>query len=241
MQFGGCRTAHHDRDGQASFLHFVRYMHHLFQRRRDQAGQANQIRLFFDRCLYNDFGRNHHTQVDHLIIVAGQHDRYDVLSDIVHVALHGCKDYLSCFCRTGSRFLRLDSRLQDGDSLFHGTGGLYHLRQEHFTGTEQFADFIHAAHQRTVDDIYGTRIFFQGFRQVFFQMVADPFYQGIFETLLQRLFPPGFLFFFCSALLFHMQVLSIRDELLGCFRTTVQDHIFQQVTELRFYIFIKHG
>lgn len=42
---------HHYGNTQAGFLHLVRHMHHLFERRRDQAGKTDQIRLLFD-CLF---------------------------------------------------------------------------------------------------------------------------------------------------------------------------------------------
>ena len=33
--------------------------------------------------------RHHHAEIDHLVIVALEHDADDVLADVVHVALHG--------------------------------------------------------------------------------------------------------------------------------------------------------
>ena len=159
----------------------------------------------------------------------------------MHIAFYSSKNHLSGFCRAGCRFLRLDGRLQDSNCLFHRAGSLHHLRQKHLSGPEQFADLIHTAHQRTVNNIHGTRIRLQRLLQVFFQMVADTFYQGIFKTFLQRLFTPGFMFFFRSALFLNDQVLGIGDQLLCRFGTAVQDHIFQQIAEFRFYIFIQYG
>ncbi len=37
----------------------------------------------------NFFARHHHAEVDHLVIVAAEHDADDVLADVVHVAFDG--------------------------------------------------------------------------------------------------------------------------------------------------------
>ena len=41
-------------------------------------------------CRGNDFfGRHHHAEVGHLVVVTREHHADDVLADVVHIALHG--------------------------------------------------------------------------------------------------------------------------------------------------------
>ena len=61
--------------------------HHLVERRRDQAGQADDVDLLVARGLEDLLRRHHDAEVDDLVVVAGEHDADDVLADVVHVAL----------------------------------------------------------------------------------------------------------------------------------------------------------
>ena len=128
MQLRSRGAAHHYGNAQAGFLHLVRHMHHLFERRRDQTGKTDQVGLFFDCLFYNHVCRNHHSQIDHLIIIASQDDRNNILSNVMHVTFHCRKQNLSCLSRIGRDLFCLDRRLQDGDCLFHRTGSLDNLR-----------------------------------------------------------------------------------------------------------------
>ena len=42
-----------------------------------------------DGGLQDFFRRHHHAEIDHIVIVALEHDADDVLADVVHVALDG--------------------------------------------------------------------------------------------------------------------------------------------------------
>ena len=62
---------------------------HLVERRRDQPREADDVRVLLDRRVEDLVGRNHHAEVDDLVVVAAEHDADDVLADVVHVTLDG--------------------------------------------------------------------------------------------------------------------------------------------------------
>ena len=74
---------------EAFALHRAGDVHHLVERRRDQAREADHVDLALARLLEDLFAGDHHAQVDDLVVVAGQHDADDVLADVVDVALDG--------------------------------------------------------------------------------------------------------------------------------------------------------
>ena len=51
------------------------------------------IRALVDGSLENRVRRDHHAQVDHVVVVAPQHDPDDVLADVVHITLDGGEQY----------------------------------------------------------------------------------------------------------------------------------------------------
>ena len=167
-------------------------MHHFIQRRSDQSTQTYYVHLLFHCFLHDGFGRNHDSQVDDFIIVAGHDYRHDVLADIMHIPLDRSQENLSrllhTFFPTGFQI-----RLQDGNGLLHGTGRLYHLRQEHLTGTEQLAHLVHTIHQRTFDDVHHLRVLGQRFLQIGFQVVSQSLHQSILQAFFYRSSAPGFL------------------------------------------------
>ena len=78
-------------------------MHHLVERRRDQAGEADDVDLLV-ACRLKDLRRRHHdAEIDDLVIVAGEHDADDVLADVVDVALDGRHQDLAGAAAFGSR------------------------------------------------------------------------------------------------------------------------------------------
>ena len=70
-------------------LHFRRHVAHFIERRRDQSGQADDIRPLRSRGFQDLCRRHHHAEIDHLVVVALEHNADDVLADVVHVALYG--------------------------------------------------------------------------------------------------------------------------------------------------------
>ena len=82
-------AADEQRQADVPALHFLRDEDHLVERRRDQAAQADDVRVLVDRRLQDAIAGHHHAQIDHLVAVAAQHDADDVLADVVDVALDG--------------------------------------------------------------------------------------------------------------------------------------------------------
>ena len=70
-------------------LHLAGDVHHFVEARRDQAAEADHVDPFLDGRFQNLFAGDHHAQVDHLVVVAAEHDADDVLADVVDVALDG--------------------------------------------------------------------------------------------------------------------------------------------------------
>ena len=87
MDAAGRRAADQQRNVEALALHLGGDMHHLVERRRDQAGEADDVDLLLARDGEDLRRRHHHAEVDDLVIVAGEHDADDVLADVVHIAL----------------------------------------------------------------------------------------------------------------------------------------------------------
>ena len=134
-------------------------------------------------CLtHNLLGWHHHTHIDDLIAVAGHHHPDDVLADIVYITLYRCQQHLSSTLAALS-LLCLDSGLQDIDGLFHRTGCLHHLGQEHLSFAEEFTHLIHTCHQRTFDDIDSMGIFLQCFLQIFLQILTYALHQCLHQTV----------------------------------------------------------
>jgi hypothetical protein len=74
------RTADEQRNPEAAALHLARDEHHLVQRRRDETREADDVHLLRDGLVQNLRRRRHHAEVDHLVVVALQHDTDDVLA-----------------------------------------------------------------------------------------------------------------------------------------------------------------
>ena len=83
------RAADQERHVEAFALHLGGDMAHFVERRRDQAGQPDDVGLLGDRGLQDLVRRHHHAEIDHVVIVALEHDADDVLADVVDVALDG--------------------------------------------------------------------------------------------------------------------------------------------------------
>ena len=127
-------------------------MHHLIERRCDQAAETNDVGTHLDRFVEDLVTRHHHSHVGDFEAIAGQHDADDVLADVVDISLHGGEHDLACaaLCGVGELFL-LHVWLQVGDTLLHDAGAFHHLRQEHFPGAKQVAHDAHTIHERAFD------------------------------------------------------------------------------------------
>ena len=209
MQFARSRSTHHDRDAETRLLHFLRHMHHLLERWRNQSAQSYGIHLFLYRLLHDLFCRNHDAQVDDFEVVARHHHAYDILADVVDIALHRCHQYLASR-GAATQFLCLDMRLEDRNRRFHRTCGLHNLRQEHLTPAEELAHQVHSVHQRTLNNVHGMRIFQKSLVDIRLQELGNALLQRILQPLLNRLFSP-----FRSRRLLHRSATSL-GSCLGC-------------------------
>ncbi|BAV52712.1 Uncharacterized protein MLTONO_p0242 (plasmid) [Mesorhizobium loti] len=90
MHATGRRAADQQWNVEALALHLGRHVHHLVERRRDKAGQADDIDLSLARRLQGLGRRHHDAEIHDLVIVAGENDADDVLADVVDIALHRC-------------------------------------------------------------------------------------------------------------------------------------------------------
>ena len=82
--------------GMNSTLHFARDVNHLIERRRDQAAEADEVRLFELGSFQNFLAGDHDAHVDHFVVIAGEDDPHDVLADVMNVALDRGEYDLPC-------------------------------------------------------------------------------------------------------------------------------------------------
>src|SRR5215472_7315687 len=179
-------------------LHLRRDMGHFVQRWGDQTGEADDIDLLLARRLQNPSRWHHDAEVDHLIVVAAEHDTDDVLADVVHVAFDrrhqdpaGAVTRFRAHALCTSYLLRLHIGKQIGDRLFHHPRRLYDLWQEHLAGAEKITDDVHASHQRALDDMQRPLGHEPGLLDVGFDEVADAIDQSMLQSFVDRTLAPG--------------------------------------------------
>ena len=146
VRLGGRRPADQERHVEALALHLLRVVDHLVQGRRYQAGESDDVGAFLPGDLQDPGRRHHDAKVYDLEVVALQHYPDDVLTDVVHVALHG-RQHHDAVGPADPVFLLLDKRHEVGDGLLHHAGALYHLRQKHLARPEQVPDHVHPVHE----------------------------------------------------------------------------------------------
>ena len=215
MGGGGGRAADQQRNRETTPLHFLRDMHHLIERWRDEPGKPDHIRAEFDGLIEDLVACDHHAHVGDLEAVAGKHHSDNVLADVMDVALDGGDQEtpggvaalgdFQCLVKGHARVLRLDRldvsrevfrllRFHVGEEpchrLLHHPGGFHHLRQEHFPRAEQIADHAHAIHQRPLDDLERPAVFHPGLFGVLVDEAVDAFQQRVFQPFLDRFLAP---------------------------------------------------
>ena len=118
------RAADEQRQLEALALHLARHVRHLVERWRDEPAQANEVGLLELRPLEDLLARDHHPEVDDLVVVAAEDDADDVLPDVVDVPLHRGEHDLPLRSDDlplgrALRFLLLHERGQVRDRLLH--------------------------------------------------------------------------------------------------------------------------
>ena len=228
----GRRAADEQRQSDLPPLHLLRDKHHLVERGRDEAAQADDIGPLIDGRLQNAIARHHHAEVDDLVAVAPEDDADDVLADVVDVALHGRQHDLALGrgVPPAQQPFLLHERLEVGDRALHRAGALHDLRQEHLAGAEELADDLHAVHQRPLDDVERTRILLPRLLGVHFDEVDQSVHQGVRQPRLDRFGAPGQLLFLpLRAALGRRRGL---DQPLGGVGPTVEQHVFDPLEQI---------
>src|SRR4029077_33055 len=152
----GC-PANEQRQLKPLTLHLARHVHHLVERRRDQAAESDHVRLLRLGAFEDLFAWDHYAHVDHFIVIAGKYDPDDVLANVVNVPLDRRENNLSLrldhLARCSHRnFLGFHERSEVRHGLLHHTRRLDHLRQEHFAGSEKITHHAHTGHEWAFDN-----------------------------------------------------------------------------------------
>lgn len=186
MQVGGRRPADQNRDAEPHLLDRHDHLGHFLERRGNQSAQSDHVGLLPNRRLDDPLALDHHAEIFHPIPVAGQHDRDDVLPDVVHVALDGSQHHAPGGRGAALAAFGFDVGRQYGDGPLHHPRALDHLRQEHLALAEQLAYAVHAAHQRALD--HGERIaqFAVSFLGILVHIVGDTFQHRMGEPFGHR-------------------------------------------------------
>ena len=232
----GRRPADEKRLPVAQALHFLRHMHHFIERRRDQAGQADEIRALAGGRLENPLAGHHHAQVDHFEVVTLQHDADDVLADVMDIALDRGDHHLAVGAAGAGLFL-LDVRNQHRNGLLHHARRLHHLRQEHLARTEQIAHHVHSVHQRTLDHIerpLGRKPRLFGILE---HELIEPLHQRVLQALLDGKFAPLEVI---AALRAAAALEALRDleQPLGGIRAARQNDVLDALAQILGYVLV---
>ena len=181
MEFAGSGTTNHDGDVETSLAQFFSHMDHLLETGSDESREANHVDLLLNGPTDNLLSRHHHPQIDDLIAIACHDDTDDILADVMDIALDGSKEDFGATGRGAgiAGGSRLHGGLENLYGLFHGTGRLHHLGEEHLSLSETTTHLVHTCHQRSLDDVNGTRINSERLSEVFLQMVTLSLDEGL--------------------------------------------------------------
>ena len=231
MRFRGGRAANKQRDGKALTLHLFRHVNHLVERRGNQPGKADEIRVHLFGGFENFIRRDHHAKIDDFVVITLQHHADDVFADVMNVAFYRGNHH---FAVTGALFFTgFDKRLKVGHRLFHDASGFHHLRQEHFAFAEQIADHVHAVHQRPFDHLNRAGSLLTRFFGVLFDKFGNALHQRIFEAFFHlpaaplRLLGIGAVVNFTAAIFFRQF-----EQSFGAVIAAVEDHVLHRVAQL---------
>ena len=225
-------------------LHLAGDVDHLLQAGRDQPAQADHVGLALAGRLQDLLAGDHHAQVDDLVVVTAQYDAYDVLADIVDVALDrghhdraACRGLVAGGARAGGQLLGLHEGHEVGHGLFHHTGAFHDLRQEHLAVAEQVADDLDAGHQRPFDDVQAGGVLLPGLFHVGLDMIDDAVDQRVLEPFLDRSMPPGRVgLVFLRGLA--LQRGPVGHQPLGGVGAAVENHVFHTLAERRLDVLV---
>ena len=235
MDARGRRAADQQRHVEALTLHLARHVHHLVERRGDEPGETDDVGLLLAGAIEDRLRRHHHAEVDHVEVVAGQHDADDVLADVVDVALHGRHHDLArrrAALAARRRLFGVHVGHQHGHRLLHHARRLHHLRQEHLARAEEVADHVHAGHQRPLDHVERTARRLTRLLHVDADEVGDAVDERVLQPLGDRCLAPA-----------HVDLARLADlalearrgvqQALGGIGAAVQHHVLGELAQIR--------
>ena len=138
---------------------------------------------------------HHDAHIDHVVVVALEHHRDDVLADVVHITLDRGYHHLALGLdiapgRLVQTLFFLDVGNQVRHRLLHDARTFHHLRQEHLALTKEIAHDIHAGHQWTFNHVQRAPSLGQhglvGLFGIHRDEVGDAMHHGMAEPLLDR-------------------------------------------------------
>ena len=239
------RPADQQRQLEPLPLHLLGHMHHLVERRRNQPAQPDHVRLLRLGALEDLLARDHHSHVDHLVVVACQHHAHNILANVVNVSLHRRQHDLSLRLHflAGSDhrlLLGFHERSQVSYCLLHHSGRLHHLRQKHLAGAKQIAHHAHAVHQRTFNHQQRPPQLHARFLGVRLDVHVNPLHQRMRKPLLHRAVTPflGLLFFHFLSGARSLEQFAVSHQPLRRIGAPIQQHVLHQHLELRLNLFV---
>ena len=183
------------------------------------------------------FRRHHHAEVDDLVVVAAEDDADDVLADVVDVALHRREHRLAARAgATAGGLLGLHVRLEIGDGALHRARALHHLREEHLPLAEQVADDLHAGHERPFDHVERPLGALPRLLGVLLDEVDDAVDERVLDPLLDGRLAPREVDLAPRPLAAHPA--RVLDEPLGRVLAPVEDHVLDELEELRLDVLV---
>ena len=233
-------AADQQRQVEPAALHLLGDALHLAERGRDEPRAADDVAALGRRGVQEHVGRDHHAEIDDLVVVAPEHHAHDVLADVVHVALDRAQDHLALGAHAlgaEPELLLLHERLEVGDRALHRPRALDDLRQEHLPGAEQVADDLHPGHQRALDHVQRPFAGRAGLLGVLLDELVDPVHERVLEALLDGGLAPREV-----ELLLHgaaLDGLGERDHALGRVGPPVEDDVLDVFEQVRRDVLVK--
>ena len=227
-------AADNQRDIKALALHLLGDVNHLVERRRDEAGEADDVAIFLAGRGENFLAGDHDAKVDNLVVVTSENDAHDVLADVVHVALDRGHEDPSLRLGIGiCGALGLHVWGQPRDGFFHHTRALHDLGQEHFSRAEEITDDLHAVHQRAFNHEESALVFGERLLRVGVHKIHDALDERVLEAFLDGALAPGEIGGRGGAAAgFRFDRVREIDEPLGGIVAAVEEHVFNEIAKV---------
>ena len=128
-------------------LHFG-HVNHLIQRWRDQTAQPNNVHLLA-LAASRFFGGHHHAQINNFIIVAGQHNAYNVFALMsCNIAFYGGYQNFAAGFQQHALTLFSSKTVRDKPQIFHHARVFTTCGKNIFPARTNHPLNVHTGHQR---------------------------------------------------------------------------------------------